>query len=181
MRNNMETITIKEYLIRKGVQFRESNGELIARCIFGNCDVDSKGKEAHLYFSVTTSQYECKKCGEKGNIHTLAKHFGDATKDIALGQLPPRTYQKKHDDLKFSAELVGSCHTSLPSRIREYLNARGITDALIDPYKLGWGQFYGQWWITTPIKDHKGEYYFFKLRQDPAIGNDKITYPKGIE
>lgn len=177
----METIPIKEYLNHKGVQFRESNGELIARCIFGNCDADSKGREAHLYFSTSTSQYECKKCGETGNIHTLAKHFGDSIKDIAAEQLPPRVYHKKSNDPKFTADLVENCHISMPSRIKEYLNARGITDALIDQYKLGWGQFYGQWWVTIPIKDQNGNYYFFKLRQDPQAGNDKVTYPRGIK
>ena len=74
----METIPIKEYLNRKGIQFRESNGELIARCIFGNCDADSKGKEAHLYFSVATSQYDCKKCGhEKAFFWTLQTRSSD--------------------------------------------------------------------------------------------------------
>lgn len=177
----METIPIKEFLNRKGIQFKELNGELITRCIFNNCDANSKGNEAHLYFSISTSQYECKKCGETGNIHTLAKHLGDSPKDIALEQLPPRSYRKKSDDQKFTADLVENCHTALPSRIREYLNARGITDNLIEEYKLGWGQFYGQWWITIPIKDQNGGYYFFKLRQDPQAGNDKITYPRGIK
>lgn len=179
--NTMETIQIKEYLNRKGIPFRESNGELITRCIFNNCDADSKGKEAHLYFNAATSQYECKKCGETGNIHTLAKHLGDSAKDVALNPLPQRTYKKKSDDSKFSADLVENCHIALPSRICEYLNARGITDALIDEYKLGWGQFYGQRWITIPIKDQSGEYYFFKLRQDPQVGNEKMTYPKTTE
>lgn len=177
----METIPIKEYLNRKGVQFREYNGELIVRCIFNNCDSDSKGKEAHLYFSAATSQYECKKCGETGNIHTLAKHFGDSIKNIAIEQLPVRTYRKKSNNPKFTADLVENCHIALPRRVREYLNARGITDSLIDQYKLGWGQFYGQWWITIPIKDQSGNYYFFKLRQDPDVGSEKMTYPKGIE
>lgn len=173
-----ETIPIKEYLNRKGIPFRESNGELITRCIFNNCDADSKGREAHLYFSATTSQYECKKCGETGNIFTLAKHFGDSVADIALEKLPPRVYQKKRDDQKFTVDLVENCHISLPSHIREYFNARGITDALIDQYKLGWGEFYGQRWITIPIKNQEGEYSFFKLRQDPATGNEKMTYPR---
>jgi len=181
MEKIMETISIKEYLNRKGIPFRESNGELITRCIFNNCDADSKVKEAHLYFNAATSQYECKKCGETGNIHTLAKHLGDSAKDIALEPLPPRIYKKKSDDPKFTADLVENCHITLPNRVREYLNARGINDSLIDEYKLGWGQFYGQSWITIPIKNQNGEYYFFKLRQDPQEGSDKTTYPRGIE
>ena len=175
----LQTITIKEYLIRKGIHFREQNGELITRCLFNNCDNDSRNNEAHLYFNAETGQYDCKKCGEKGNIITLAKHFGDNIDDIALN---PRTSTKNiRKYLKFNTSLVETCHQTIPSRIRQYLNARGITDAFVSDYKLGWGEFYGKWWITIPIQDIDGNFVFFKLRQDPNEGGEKITYPRGIE
>ena len=173
---NLETITIKEYLTRKGVHFTQTGKELTVKCLFNDCDSDSKGNEAHLYFEAETGQYECKKCGEKGNIVTLAKHFGDDISEIALKPLsPPR------ESTKFDASQVESCHQAMPDRIREYLVARGITGAVIEQFMLGWGKFYGQWWITIPIPDADGTFCFFKLRQDPNIGNEKITYPKGIE
>ena len=164
---NLQTITIREYLTEKGIKYRESGGELITKCLFNNCDADSRGNEAHLYFNAETSQYDCKKCGAKGNLQTLAKHLGDTT------DKPKRA--------KFNTDLVDKCHAALPEHIRKYLNARGISDAVIDTYKLGYGQFYRKTWITIPIKDIFGNYSFFKLRQDPDHGNDKITYPKGIE
>lgn len=163
-------ITTKEYLTQRNIPFRESGGELITKCLFSNCDADSKGNEAHLYFNAETGQYDCKKCGAKGNLITLAKHLGDT-----LGN--PRKSTKAAE---FSAEGVEACHKALPPRIRQYLNARGITDSIIEAYKLGYGQFYRKWWITIPIKDIYGDYAFFKLRQDPNFGDEKITYPKGI-
>ena len=166
---NLKNITIKEYLTQKNISFRESGKELITRCIFGDCDTDSKGNEAHLYFHTETGQYDCKKCGTKGNLLTLAKHLGDITD----GQKPLVK--------SFDVELVEKHHQALPPHIREYLRRRGLTDAIIDQYKIGYGQFYRKQWITIPIKDIYGNYSFFKLRQDPAFGNDKITYPKGIE
>jgi hypothetical protein len=165
---NLSNITIKEYLSQKGIPFRESGKELIAKCLFNDCDRDSKGDEAHLYFSTETGQYDCKKCGKKGNLLTLAKHLGD-------------TGPKPRKANAFNAELVEKCHLALPPHIREYLHKRGLTDAVIDEYKLGYGQFYRKPWITIPIKDIYGNYSFFKLRQDPAFGNDKITFPKGAE
>lgn len=165
---NLSNITIKDYLSQKGIAFRESGKEIITKCLFNDCDRDSKGDEGHLYFSKETGQYDCKKCGEKGNLITLAKHFGD------MGPKPRTTNT-------FNAELVEKCHLALPPHIRKYLNMRGLTDAVIDEYKLGYGQFYRKSWITIPIKDIYGNYSFFKLRQDPAFGNDKITYPKGAE
>jgi len=165
---NLSNITIKDYLSEKSIHFRESGKELITKCLFNDCDRDSKGDEAHLYFSTETGQYDCKKCGEKGNLFTLAKHLGDTG---------PKT--KKTND--FNIELVEKCHLALPPHIREYLHKRGLSDAVINEYKLGYGQFYRKPWITIPIKDIYGNYSFFKLRQDPSFGNDKITYPKGAE
>lgn len=165
---NLSNITIREYLLEKNISFRESGKELITKCLFNDCDRDSKGDEAHLYFSTETGQYDCKKCGEKGNLFTLAKHLGDTG---------PKT--KKTDT--FNAELIEKCHQALPPHIREYLHKRGLSDAVINEYKLGYGQFYRKPWITIPIKDIYGNYSFFKLRQDPSFGNDKITYPKGAE
>lgn len=166
---NLQTITPKEYLTQKGITFRESGNELITHCLFNDCDKDSKGNEAHLYFNAETGQYDCKKCNEKGNLVTLAKHLGDA---------PEPQKQRKQT---FTADMVDKCHQELPEHIRKYLNARGITDAVIDAHKLGYGTFYRKQWITIPIKDIYGNYAFFKLRQDPAYGSDKITYPKGAE
>ena len=177
---NIQTITIKEYLDRKGVEYREFGKELIAKCFFNACDEDSKGNEAHLYFNTETGQYDCKKCGEKGNIFTLAKHFGDSVKDIAL--YPPETPKPKRiKAIKFDPILVEKCHFALPDYIIEYLNNRGIPDDTIQDYQLGWGNFYNQWWVTIPIKDKEGNFIFFKLRQDPSVGNEKMTYPKGVE
>ncbi len=175
----LQTITIKEYLTRKNITFRESGKELTTRCVFNDCDKDSVGAEAHLYFSTETGQYDCKKCGAKGNLITFAKHFGDGIREIALNLITPTVIPRK--SMNFDVELVETCHLALPIQIRQYLNGRGITDDVVDTQMLGWGKFYGKNWITIPVKDVYGNYAFFKLRQDPAYGNDKITFPKGIE
>jgi DNA primase len=174
----LKIITIKEYLTRKNIAFREVGKELVAHCIFGDCDSKSGNAEGHLYFATETGQYDCKKCGARGNIITLVKHLGDSIQDVALNPITPKNPRKS---TKFDAELVETCHQALPSHIRQYLNARGIIDAVLNEYKLGWGNFYGKWWITIPIKDIYGAFSFFKLRQDPSAGSDKITYPKGVE
>lgn len=165
---DLSKITIKQYLTEKGIPFRENSTELITKCLFNDCDQDSKANEAHLYFNTDTGQYNCKKCGAKGNLITLAKHFGD---------LEPPTPKKP----PLSLEQVEKYHQALPLHIREYLNNRGLSNAIIDQNKLGYGQFYRKWWITIPIKDIYGNYIFFKLRQDPEFGNDKITSKKGIQ
>lgn len=178
---DFQTITITEYLTQKGIAFTERNGELVAKCVFSDCDKDSRPTEAHLYFHAETAQYDCKKCGETGNIVTLAKHLGDSMDSIALSPQKSTT-PKKVGKGRISPDLVEQCHEAIPERIRAYLHARGMTDTLIAHYKLGWGQFYGRYWITIPIKNQDGDFSFFKLRLDPdeTEKTDKYRfYPAG--
>lgn len=177
----MQTITIKEYLDQKGITYQEHDNELIVKCLFNDCDKDSRGNEAHLYFNTETGQYDCKKCGEKGNIFTLVRHLDDSVKEIAIPQDNYQKPPKQATTPKFNPSLVEQCHFNLPDTIVEYLKNRGIAEDIISEYQLGWGKFYGKWWITIPVKDRQGNSVFFKLRQDPAVGNEKMTYPKGIE
>lgn len=72
-------------------------------------------------------------------------------------------------------------HQSIAPEIVDYLHSRGISDGVISSYKLGYGAFYGKNWITIPIKDIDGNFSFFKLRQDPLGGKEKMTWPSGIE
>src|ERR1700730_4878181 len=60
-------------------------------------------------------------------------------------------------------ELAVSYHSQLPDRIRAYLNARGIPDALIDGHLLGWGGNR----ITIPIPHRDGDIGLFKLAPGP--------------
>jgi len=171
-------ISIRDYLSKKGINYREVGGELVTRCCFNHCDDDSRNGEAHLYFNPDTSQYSCHKCGVVGNIVTLAKHLGDEPRDVILTKNGIKTGKKR---VKITDERVQQLHESLRPRIRQYLNQRGISDDVINRYKLGYGDFYGSFWITIPIKSMDGEYIFLKLRQDPDYGSEKITYPKGFE
>lgn len=183
----MDTITISEYLTRRGIEFRESGDELVTKCLFGECDKNSRQNEAHLYFSAATSQYSCKKCGAQGNIFTLAKHLDGDLKDIAADapKAPTsRSVGKKRAEAPLTPERIEALHCALPGRIRSYLNGRGIPDLIINQHKLGWGEFYGRNWIVIPVTDVEGKYALLKLRQDPEDAenpNKMMVYPKGAQ
>lgn len=180
---NLQTITIKEYLTKKSIEFKEINGELITKCLFNGCDSDSRDNEGHLYFNVETGQYQCKKCCERGNIFSLVKHFGDNLSGVVNNSTELNDGRPRKPK-KFNPALVEKCHQSLPARIRKYLNDRGIFDSLISEYDLGWGEFYGKKWITIPIPNSDGKYQFFKLRKDPEDESHKTKYkfyPVGSE
>jgi DNA primase len=177
---------IEKYLTLKGISFRVNGDELITKCLFSNCDSDSQGSEAHLYFSKDTGQYQCFKCSEKGNLTTLKKYFGD--KILNQNKIMTNADIKKTAEVKpkknaktLTQTLVEKNHKELTPEIIEYLHTRGISDEIIKSSELGYGLFYGRWWITIPIKDIDGNYVFFKLRQDPRHGKGKMTWPNGIE
>lgn len=172
----VQTITIKEYLDRKSIKIiKETNSEFLVRCVLNDCDNDSKGDEAHLYFGKETGQYNCKKCGNSGNIFTLAEHLGDSKQDVLLS-----SKKLKEKNTSKAANLnpnhVEKCNREMPDRIRKYLNDRGINDDLIKEHSIGYGKFYERNWITIPLKDQGGKFYSMKLRKDPE---DETNPDKG--
>lgn len=78
---------------------------------------------------------------------------------------------------ELSLDLVTRYHDTLQMRIRDYLNHRGITDAVIDLHLLGWD---GER-ITIPIFDRDGRLANFKLAKDPddARPGPKMITPAG--
>lgn len=182
----IKTITAKEYLTKRGIWFKEvSSNQLKTRCVFNGCDDDSKGDEAHLYIEDKSGLHDCKKCGAKGNLITLAKHLGDDIKDIVINRASYRKKQKNNGRKTITNELVEACHKALPLDIRKYLNDRGIPDTLIDKYKLGYSEFYWKCWIVIPVKDENGNYILLKLRRPPSEDNTDtpkmLVYPKGAK
>lgn len=158
-----ETIKIKTYLERKGIKYRETNGELITQCVFNDCDKDSKGNEAHLYINSDTSQYNCKKCNAQGNIFTMAEYFGDQKNSLFLNQnsknkLYKKTYLKAKEPLYYDP---------IPQHILKYLNNRGITNQMIKQHNILYAQVYGKKWIIIPVPDKNGKLQFLHLRKDP--------------
>lgn len=167
-------INIEEYLQNKGIRIIRNEGkEIVVHCLFSNCDQDSKGSEAHMYMERSSGMYHCKKCDASGNYITLRKHFGDIT--------PTRASQVRNRS--FTQGLMEECGINLPERIRKYLNSRAINDEVIEKHKIGYGTFYGNNWITIPMrKDGELEHSFFYLRKDPENKSDmpkNLSYPKG--
>ncbi len=176
-------VSVTEYLSSKGITFRETGSEVVTKCLFNECDEDSRPNEQHLYFSKETGQFDCKKCGEKGNLVTLAKHLGGEVRELYRDQSPPFSSKKKEPKKpveEITTELVERCHQALPPNVRTYLNTRGISDDLINQFKIGWGDFYGENWIVIPIpkKDIPGEYALLKLRRDPETKDGKTPKMK---
>jgi DNA primase len=145
--------------------------------------------------SIDPPLFMCHACGKKGSIFDwyMFHHnvdFKEALIQIADKyniELPQNKNSKKQGSTKeqLTDELIETCHQALPEDIRAYLNKRGIPNTLIDKYKLGWGEFYGKYWILIPVKNKNGEYALLKLRKLPTDTRKKtpkmLTYPRGTE
>ena len=183
----MTTTTIENYLSHKWIFHYKSGKEIVAHCVFNDCDKDSHGKEAHLYIDSSTGCYQCKKCLEQWNWITLLRHLWDDPNDYPLVwyDIPkkPDFSEPIKKKVIVSEKDVTKYQKTLPANIREYLNKRGITDEIISERQLGYGSFYGSNWITIPIRDIHWEFQFFKLRRDPhwPDGNKYMFYPTGSE
>ena len=154
---------LTELLRNNNVDYREQGHELITHCLFADCDADSRGNEAHLYFNKDEGTYLCHKCGAKGNLITLKEHFGVETSRPTLPKRMPASLDKQ----------AVMYHDTMPNDIREYLhNDRLITNGDIDDYQLGYMEQRGKRWITIPVTDRTGSVLFLKLRQDPLNPTD---------
>jgi hypothetical protein len=149
---------LTELLRTNNLDYREHGEELIMSCPFNDCDADSHGNEAHFYINKSTGLYDCKKCGEKGNLLTLKRHFGTEPARPKLPKRLPASLDKQ----------VAMYHDTMPNDIRDYLrDERLLSDEIIDYFQLGYMERKDGRWITIPVTDRDGTVLYIKLRKDP--------------
>lgn len=128
----MSTIDLEAYLTEKGAQVKRSGSQIHTHCMF--CHEDSSGR-GRLYFDDSSDEtrglYHCKLCDERGNIHTLRKHFGDPPLDDGRSQR-----------VDVSRKILNAAnqfyHQQLMPEHRSWLKTnRGLTDEIIDRFKFG--------------------------------------------
>ncbi len=183
----MATKSILTYLSEKGLKIQDKGAEIITHCVFNDCDKDSKGNEAHLYFSSKTGQYQCKKCQAEWNMFSLMQHFWDDPKEECIEGYckeeviaPARPLRKKES--LTDADVI-KYHKALPESIREYLRGRWLSDETINNRELGFGSFYWENWIVIPVRSADNNLLFLKLRRDPSSkdGAKYKFYPSWVD
>lgn len=58
-----------------GIEYAIRGREVLTDCFFSGCDEDSRPNEHHLSFNNNTGQYQCFKCGARGNYITLTNYL----------------------------------------------------------------------------------------------------------
>lgn len=149
---------INDLLNDNNEEFRERGDQLQLRCFFNNCDAERPLAQGRLYINKNEGAYLCHRCGEKGNLTTLKRHFGIEPARPKLPKRLPASLDKQ----------AAIYHDTMPNHIRDYLrDNRLLNDETIDHFQLGYMERKDGRWITIPVTDRDGNVLFMKLRQDP--------------
>ena len=108
-----------------------------------------------LYVNKTTGLYDCKICGQQGNLYMLKAKYG-VLDDIAQADI----LRKKYKPLIFSNIQTSQDALTKNAAAKEYLYQRGFSDKTIEFFKLGLKDE----WITIPHIFEK-ELWNFKMRR----------------
>lgn len=167
------------YVLSKGWSHRLSDDHIILEfCPICN---NSNWKCYMRFTPDKDGLWDCKVCGENGNLYQLMEFNGDkmnnvmSMRDVALAG-------SERDPLP-NVELCAkrlfeeSEDTELPAL--EYLVGRGFTIDVIERYKLGIENKFGKRWLVIPYF-HKDKVVFAKYRSLPPDEKDFMS-PKGYE
>ena len=129
------------------------------------CGDDHRGgEEFHMSYNCAKSVFFCLKCGEKGNLATLLKYFGDYEDFIAEqkeSKKPVKTGRKPAslDTIVFNA------FSKTSEQDRQYFINRGINKDSIDRFLLGTIKIGNHKRYMIPIYDKTGHVACIKLRR----------------
>lgn len=153
------------------------------------CLPGHEDKTPSLSINPDDGWFKCFGCGAKGDVFNWFMLYHNVDFKLTLKQLgekyniqpttKPYLYTGKSKKFDLN-KLIEQFHRELPENIRRYLNNRGISDNLIEKYKLGWGEIYKKYWIVIPVKDINGSHVLLKLRRPPEEDNLETNTPKYI-
>jgi len=162
---------LERYLLEKGWAYKSVEGGRQIRidepCPF--C-----GKKKHLMFSATTTMWDCKRCGETGNLLTMKRRLGDLKLEVKTSAnlfyrgAPDRPSPLAGDRPPEGTDL--KCHARLlegaSPEAMEYVLSRGFTLDTIKKFKLGVSGTSNRLLLSIPSYYH-GELVCMKFRSIP--------------
>lgn len=124
---------IEDYLRSKGVHTKPAGpNNLHCACFFHGEDPGSRGR---LYIATGPTEdevglYDCKVCGQRGNLRTLQRHFGDEVQVVN---------DSFHDQHRVLQEAAAFYAANLHPEVEKWLKEkRHLTDETILEHQFGW-------------------------------------------
>jgi twinkle protein len=134
---------LEGYLSDKGWQWKLVEG---GRQVLVKDECPFCGKKEHLYFGSETTKWDCKYCGETGNLLTMKRRLGDIKLEVKeaseyIFRRGPKVRQKL-DGLRPPSNIADvACKSLYKPENNEALSylkdIRGFTDETIKAFKIG--------------------------------------------
>lgn len=134
---------LENYLAEKGWQYKLVEGQ---RQVQVQNECPFCGKAKHLYFNAATTKWDCKRCGETGNLLTMKRRLGDIKVEVRSASdyifyRGPRDSQRLPGerppagiDLKLHDRLMSGKAPDVLSYLKD---VRGFTDTTLERFKIG--------------------------------------------
>jgi DNA primase len=140
------------------------NGKLNNRTNQYSCDCPFCNKDGHLYIDKTTQLWQCKKCGEQGNIYKLLRYINrldllqGATVEYKTEINSIRSLLHKIED-KIEYKELSVIKLPVGFKIGDknsYLHNRGLTTEDIENYKIGYTNLLKKFdnYVIIPVYDN---------------------------
>ena len=156
------------------------------------CDCPFCGKESHFYISRKTQLWDCKKCGEYGNIYKLLKFLDKtyllqgSTIEIRDNLLSLRNIQKDVNDdevtLKNLPVISMPAGWKISCNSTKYLLARGISSSDCKRYNIGTTDLFRKFknYVLIPVYDNNEIRGFVGRYASKKVPLDKLRYNNSI-
>lgn len=167
------------------VEKETRSGQYIAACPF--CK-----KSAHFYINKVTQRWDCKRCGESGNIVKLLRHFdklyllGAATVKASDEIKSIRTIsaeaQSALSEIKLLPEISMPAGFRTYKKLTPYLEQRRITMADVEHYKFGCTRIVSRYlgYVLIPIIDNGKVRGFIGRYGNKSVPADKLRYSNSL-
>ena len=156
------------------------------------CDCPLCGKERHFYISKKTQMWDCKKCGEEGNIFKLLRYLdklyllgGKSVQDVEKINSIRHTLEENNEAVQQELE---EPKVKLPAgwkvlkNSNAYLKGRGITPELCLRYNFGAttlvNKYFG--YVIVPIYDNDVVRGFIGRYGAKVVPEGKLRYSNSL-
>lgn len=179
----IDDVDLKDLLINPSLNRR---GQYICDCPF--C-----GKEKHFYISKATQMWDCKKCGESGNIYKLLKQLnktyllGGTTIEERESMTSIKVWleeQAESDEIELEELPVKKLPVGwkISRKSTPYLLDRGITPEDCERYNIGATDLYRKYknYVIIPIYDDGKIRGFLGRYGAKHVPQDKLRYNNSV-
>ena len=185
MKNN---ILISDSDLREilDVEKETRSGQYICRCPF--C-----GKESHFYINNRTQLFDCKKCGEYGNIYKLLRFLDktyllegatitDSDTITSVREMLANEIENSEVGLLELPEVKMPVGWKVLKNSNPYLISRGITPELCERYEFGSTKMFRKYdnYILIPIRDNGKVRGFIGRYGCKEVPDGKLRYNNSI-